>query len=85
MRITLISSLVLFGLVLVGCSGGDPPVQTADAKGTENIQSGTKNEGAGQVRAEKGMRQTTNPPGRGREYSGGSVGDAAAAAPNAPQ
>lgn len=61
----LVFGVIALGVLLVGCSGGDPPVQTGDAKGTENIQTGANSEGEN-VRKANGVRQTDAPPGAGR-------------------
>ena len=76
MRSYLALGIVAVGIMLVGCSGGDPPVQTADYKGATGAQTaGTANMPANEGRA--GAPRTSNPPGTGRGAPpGGGGGDA---------
>ena len=82
MRSYLTLGIIAVGILLVGCSGGDPPVQTTDAKGTAETQSAsTANLPANEGRAS--APRTNNPPGTGRGAPpGGTAGDALAASTN---
>ena len=82
MRSYLALGIVTVGILLVGCSGGDAPVTSTDAKGTADAQTASNsNMPANEGRAS--APRTTNPPGTGRGASPGHAsGDALAAGAN---